>query len=305
MTSPGTATAPEQTYPLSTRVAVEALGSFFVVFAGLATALFNSTGSASAVGFAYGLALLAVIVAFGHISGGYFNPAFALGMAVAGRIKWLAAVLFMVAQTVGALLSAVVIYAIMKVMPAGSTPELPKLFGSLANGFDAHSPSQVPMVGVLIVDVVATAVIVGIILAATSARNKNVLAPVAIGLSFAVALTVTMPLSNGSLNPARATSVIFLAEPWAMGQVWLFWLAPLFGAALAAAVYRTFQPVPVAALDAGDADAATVVGKAPAVVQDQDDAQDDGALPKPVPAAEASEDEGRDDAQDFFDSPKK
>ena len=303
MTTPGTATAPVQTYPLGTRVAVEALGSFFVVFAGLATALFNSSGSASTVGFAYGLALLAVIVAFGHISGGYFNPAFSLGMAVAGRIKWLAAVLYMVAQAVGGMIAAVVIYALIKVLPAGSTPAISKLFGSLANGFDSHSPSQVPMVGVLIVDVVATAVIVGIILAATSARNKTVLAPIAIGLAFAVAVTVTMPLSNGSLNPARSIAVVFLADSWALGQLWLFWLAPLFGAALAAAIYRSFQPAVHAVVELDDAVAADA--ETPAV----EEAEDDGALPKPVPAAKSHQvsesGAGKDDAQEFFDKPQK
>ena len=105
MTSSGTATAPVQAYPLSTRVAIEGLGSFFIVFAGLGTALFNATGSAATVGFAYGLAMVAAIISFGHISNGYFNPAFSLGMAVAGRLKYSAMALYIVAQTVGAVLA--------------------------------------------------------------------------------------------------------------------------------------------------------------------------------------------------------
>lgn len=240
MTSPGT--VPAQAHPLSTRVAIEGLGSFFIVFAGLGTALFNAAGSGATVGFAYGLAMVAVIISFGHISNGYFNPAFSLGMAVAGRLKFSAMALYIVAQTVGAVLASVVWLGMMMVMPAGATPATHELFGALANGFDAHSPSQVPMIGVAIVEVVAVAVLTAVLLGVTSPRNKSTLGPVAVGLAFAVAVGITMPLSNGSLNPARATSVVFLADSWVAGQLWLFWLAPLVGAALAAAICRSFSP---------------------------------------------------------------
>lgn len=302
MTSPATAphTTPGAAYPLNTRIAVEALGSFFIVFAGLGTALFSGTASSATVGFAYGIALMVALVSFGHISGGYFNPALSLAMAVAGRLKWLAMVLYMVAQVIGGILAAAVFYVLLKVMPAGSTPEIHTLFASLANGFDSHSPSKVPMVGVLIVEIIAMAVLVAVILGATAARNKTTLAPLGIGLAFAVAITITVPLSNGSLNPARATAVVFLADSWALGQLWLFWLAPLFGAALAAALYRSFQPAPAPvgspaeedrADDAGAPDAATVVAPSPTDAQEQ--------LPKPVPAAPS------DEARDFFDGPRK
>ncbi|MEO8220114.1 MAG: aquaporin [Specibacter sp.] len=305
MTTPGTATA--HAYPLSTRVAIEGLGSFFIVFAGLATALFGVAGSGSTVGFAYGLAMVAAIIAFGHISNGYFNPAFSLGMAVAGRLKFPAMALYMVAQTVGAVLASAVVLALVKVVPG--TPETPKLFAALANGFDAHSPSQVPMVGVLIVEIVAVAVLTALILGITSARNTTTLGPIGIGLGFAVAVGVTMPLSGGSLNPARATSVVFLAESWAAGQLWLFWLAPLFGAALAAAIFRSFAPAvslveadlahdavaPAATIAAGDSAAAV--------------ATDADQLSRPVPAS-GKESAGSgsaaiDDARAFFDGPKK
>ncbi|POH59834.1 aquaporin [Arthrobacter glacialis] len=333
MTTPGTATA--HAYPLSTRVAIEGLGSFFIVFAGLATALFSATGSGSTVGFAYGLAMVAVIISFGHISNGYFNPAFSLGMAVAGRLKYSAMALYIVAQTVGGLLATAVLLALVKVMPAGATPETPKLFGALANGFDSHSPSQVPMVGVLIVEIVAVAVLTALILGITSARNTTSLGPVGIGLGFAVAIGITMPLSNGSLNPARATSVVFLAESWAAGQLWLFWLAPLFGAALAAAIFRSFAPS--ASLVAADLTDDAAAPAADAATIDSSDSSDSSAtqvetdkLPKPVPASghdgaaarKAAPTEGAktdgadsdsaatdraviDDAQAFFDGRKK
>ncbi len=316
MTSSGTATAPVHAYPLGTRVAIEGLGSFFIVFAGLGTALFSSGGSGYTVGFAYGLAMVAAIVCFGHVSNGFFNPAFSLGMAVAGRLKFSAALLYMVAQTVGAVLASAVWLAMMKVMPAGAAPETPKLFSALANGFDAHSPSQVPMIGVLIVELVAVAILTAMLLGATSVRNKSVLGPVAVGLAFAVAVSITMPLTNGSLNPARATSVVFLAESWAAGQLWLFWLAPLFGAALAAAIYRSFAPSKAlpAVMD-DDETSLAAPAPAPAVVADADE---DQAPFAPVPASSvntATLDEGDaaavktqrsvDDAQAFFDEPKK
>ncbi len=313
MTSSGTATGPAQAYPLSTRVAIEGLGSFFIVFAGLGTALFSSGGSGYTVGFAYGLAMVAAIVAFGHVSNGFFNPAFSLGMAVAGRLNFSAALLYMVAQTVGAVLASAVWLVMMKVMPSGATPDMPKLFAALANGFDAHSPSQVPMIGVLIVELVAAAVLTALLLGATSVRNKSTLGPVAVGLAFAVAVSITMPLTNGSLNPARATSVVFLAESWAAGQLWLFWLAPLFGAALAAAIYRSFAPSK-ALPEVMDDDVASpeFLAPAPAVVAE---AEDEPAAAAPVPASNTTAGNGAakaghtgrgvDDAQAFFDSPKK
>ncbi|MGA7205607.1 MAG: aquaporin [Specibacter sp.] len=305
MTTSGTAQAPVQPYPLSTRIAVEALGSFFIVFAGLATALFSPT--VSTVAFAYGLALVASVISFGHISNGYFNPAFSLAMAVAGRIKWIPAVLFMVAQTIGALLSALILYALVKVMPAAATSGVSEIFGTLGNGYDAHSPAKVPMVGVLIIEIVAMALLVAVLLGATSVRNKGVLAPLSIGLAFAVAMTISMPISNGSLNPARATSVVFLADSWALGQLWLFWLAPLFGAALAAAIYRSFLPAG-APVEADDAAASPIAE--PADAPSEEPAAAAGvSLPKPVSAAEANAvatpavipAAKKNDAQDFFD----
>ncbi|WP_207344146.1 aquaporin [Arthrobacter sp. E3] len=299
-TATATATTTEQAYPLSTRVAIEGLGSFFIVFAGLGMALFSSGGAGTTVGFAYGLAMVAAIISFGHISNGYFNPAFSLGMAVAGKLKFSAMALYIVAQTVGALLASVVWLALMKVMPAGATPETPKLFGALANGFDAHSPSQVPMVGVLIVEIVAVAALTAMILGVSSARNKTTLGPIAIGLAFAVAVSITMPLSNGSLNPSRATSVVFLADSWALGQLWLFWLAPLFGAALAAAIFRSFAPtkVPTVSVPVGFA---TLTDDAEAAATDDGViAPAQAATPVPAAAPEAAR-----DAQAFFDAPKK
>lgn len=317
MTSSGTAKAPAQAYPLSIRTAIEGLGSFIIVFAGLGTALFSPAGSGSTIGFAYGLAMVAAIISFGHVSNGYFNPAFSLGMAVAGRLKFSAAGLYIVAQTVGAILASAVWLAMMKVMPAEATPETAKLFGALANGFDTHSPSSVPMIGVLIVEFVLVGVLTAMLLGATSPRNKTVLGPISIGIAFAIAVAITMPLSNGSLNPARATSVVFLAESWAVGQLWLFWLAPLFGAALAAAVYRSFaaseKNVPLLADDAETpsaplaAEASSAASETAAALSIEKSGEtgvaDKGDAAADVDDAPAAK--SVDDAQAFFDAPKK
>ena len=305
MTSSGT--SPVHAHPLSTRVAVEGLGSFFIVFAGLGTALFSAAGAGTTVGFAYGLAMVAAIISFGHISNGYFNPAFSLGLAIAGRLKFSAMALYIVAQTVGAVLASVVWLGMMMVMPTGATPATPQLFGALANGFDAHSPSQVPMIGVLIVELVAVAVLTGLLLGATSARNKTTMGPIAIGLAFAVAVAVTMPLSNGSLNPARATSVVFLADSWAAGQLWLFWVAPLFGAALAAAIYRSFAPAQPATVSVTEAAAVPEITLVTVpVTYDADASSGEPATTASAESAYVPPTDGEiDDAQAFFDAPKK
>jgi aquaporin Z len=254
--------------------------------------------------------MAAAIISFGHITNGYFNPAFSLGMAVAGRLKFSAMALYMVAQTVGAVLASAVWLAMMQVMPSGATPETPALFGALANGFDAHSPSQVPMIGVLIVEIVAVAVLTAMVLGVTSARNKTTLGPVAIGVAFAVAVGITMPLSNGSLNPARATSVVFLADSWAAGQLWLFWLGPLVGAALAAAIFRSFSSHVPAGLETGTSladDGATAGPVASEAGADDEGAEAVVAPAAPVPASsiDSGRTGGANDAQAFFDGTRK
>ena len=308
MTSPGTvpdtaavsaASAAAPVYPLTTRLAAEATGTFLLVFAGLGTALFNSSTSAFPVGMAFGVALIAGIIAFGHISGGHFNPAVSLGLAILGKIKWLEMVWYWIVQIVGALLASVVLFAILKVLPAvtGGTSGLTtqKLFDSLANGYGAHSPSQVPLIGVLLVEAVGTAIFVAVVMGATSSKNKTQLAPIGIGLALAMAITVALPLSNGAMNPARATAVVFFADSWAAGQLWLFWVAPLFGGAIAAVIFKAFAPAKAVVL--GDVD----------VEDDDDDDAEEGTiasagtvtptLPAPIPATDTK------DAQDFFDGP--
>ncbi|WP_427018453.1 aquaporin [Pseudarthrobacter sp. P1] len=296
-----TATATAGGYSLAGRLAAEGLGTFLLVLAGLGIALFNGASSNFPVGIGFGLALVAGIIAFGHMSGGHFNPAVTLGAAIVGRIKWIDALWYAITQVVSAALASVVLFSVLKVLPAITAGNgqltTATLFNSLANGYDTHSPNGVVLAGAFLIEAVVTAVFVAVFLAATSPRVNNVLAPVGIGLAFAVLLTVALPLTNGSLNPARSTAVVFFADGWATEQLWLFWVAPLVGAAIAAVTFRVFTPAaPVAAVvpDAGvddedededDDEVAVVAAVAPAA-----------ALPQPVPAAN--------DAQDFFDKPE-
>ncbi|HEV7168738.1 MAG TPA: aquaporin [Micrococcaceae bacterium] len=325
-------------YSLAARLSAEGLGTFLLVFAGLGIALFNGAGNQTAlpVGFGFGLALVAGIIAFGHISGGHFNPAVSVAAAIAGKIKWLHTLWYAVAQVVGATLGTLVLFIILNIFPAVTssngklTPQT--LFNNLANGYADHSPSQIPLAGALLIEVVGTAIFVAVILGATQARANTTLAPVAIGLTLAVVITVALPLTNASINPARSTAAVFFAEPWAAGQLWLFWVAPLLGAAVAGLVYRAFAvPVPaaevglvsaaveeeeieaeeqarstkaVAESPAGDA---AVPNRADAVVGNQTGAAAGRTpgLPGPVPAnIDREQAPTSSDAQDFFDNPQ-
>ncbi|WP_035749207.1 aquaporin [Arthrobacter sp. 35W] len=296
------ASAPAGGFPLAGRLAAEGLGTFLLVFAGLGIALFNGASSNFPVGIAFGLALVAGLIAFGHISGGHFNPAVTLGSALSGATKWIEALWYVLVQVVSATLATLVLFALLKVFPAitGGNGQLTTqtLFNTLANGYGDHSPNQVPLIGALLIEVVATGIFVAVILGATSARANKALAPVGIGLALAVLLTVTLPLTNGSLNPARSTAVVFFADGWASEQLWLFWVAPLLGAALAGLFFRAFAastPAAVVAVHLSDAVAdADVIDDAAVEATPEETTI---VLPQPVPASN--------DAQDFFDKPEK
>ncbi|MDQ6740896.1 MAG: aquaporin [Actinomycetota bacterium] len=332
---------------LAARLFAEALGSFLLVFAGLGIALFNGSGSSAAVpvGIGFGLALIAGLIAFGHVSGGHFNPAVSFAAALAGRIKWIHALWYVLVQVAAATVGTLVLFALLQVLPAvsGSGGKLTThtLFNSLANGFDAHSPSTVPLAGALLIEVVCTAIFVAVVLGATQARANRTLAPIGIGLAFAAVITVALPVTNASINPARSTAVVFFADGWAAEQLWLFWVAPLLGAAVAGLLFRAFsatigvtaagvsglnvEEVGEFELDEDEVEAGTTDGGADvgalangagggrrgrrAAVLETDPAVNApvSELPGPVPAAGAPAGTGATktpattDAQDFFD----
>jgi len=247
---------------LVARLGAEAFGTFVLVLAGLGVALYaaiNQSGTL-AVALAFGIAVLAGAAAVGHVSGGHFNPAVTLGAAIGGRTAWRDLLPYWIAQLVGgAVAAAVVFITIPKTLPALFQKADPReLFSGVANGFGTHSPlygtvqtatqgaqtSEFTLLTALLVEAVVTAVFVGVILGVTDRRSNKVQAPVAIGLVLSVLILVAMPVTNASLNPARSTAAAIFSDSWAFQQLWVFWVAPLVGAALAGLVYRAFAAEP-------------------------------------------------------------
>jgi aquaporin Z len=219
------------------RLSAEFFGTFWLVFAVLGTAIFAAGFPDVGVGFtgvalAAGLAVLTMCYAVGPISGGHFNPAVSFGLAVAGRLAWRDLVPYWVAQVVGAAVAAVIIYLIARGgadFTAG---------GFAANGYDALSPGGYGMGSAFLVEVVLTAGFVMVILGATSHEASPGFGPIAIGLALTVVHLIGIPVSNASVNPARSIASVLFAQNGALGQLWLFILAPLIGGAIGAALWR-------------------------------------------------------------------
>jgi aquaporin Z len=224
------------------RVAAELFGTFWLVLGGCGSAVFAAAFvSADAVslgiGFlgvalAFGLTVLTAVYAFGTVSGGHFNPAVTLGAAIAGRVEWKALVPYWLAQVVGGLLGGLTIFVIAKGRP-GFDP----VGNMAANGFGDHSPAGFSLWSVIVAEVVLTAVFLWVILGATEDRAPKGFAGLAIGLCLTLIHLVSIPISNTSVNPARSTGVAFFNAAGAPGQLWVFWLAPLVGAAIAGVLY--------------------------------------------------------------------
>ena len=219
------------------KLSAEIFGTFWLVFAVLGTAMFAAGFPDVGVGFigvafAAGVAVLTAAYAVGGISGGHFNPAVSLGLAVAGRFEWKDLPGYWIAQLVGGALAALIVYVV-------GTGDADFLVGSFAaNGYDAASPGGYSMLAVLVIEVVLTAAFVIVILGATSAAAPAGFAPIAIGLALFVAHLIGIPVSNASLNPARSIASALFGGGVAWAQIWMFIVAPLAGGALGAVIYR-------------------------------------------------------------------
>ena len=202
-----------------------------------ATAVFLPEGISVGIGLlgvaiAFGLTVLTGVYAFGTISGGHFNPAVTLGAALAKRVEWKALPAYWTVQVIGGLLAGLVIYLIAKGKQGFSAT------GSMAaNGFGAHSPGGYSLSAVIVTEVVLTFVFLLVILGSTDDRAPKGFAGLAIGLTLTVIHLVSLPISNTSVNPARSTGVAFFNGDGAPAQLWVFWLAPLIGAAIAGIAY--------------------------------------------------------------------
>ena len=224
------------------RLAAEMFGTFWLVLDGCGSAVFAATvmsddGVLLGIGFlgvslAFGLTVLTGVYAFGTVSGGHFNPAVTLGAAIARRVEWKSLPLYWIVQVVGGLLGGLVIYVIAK-----GRPDFDPTGNMAPNGFGAHSPHGYSLWAVIIAEIVLTAVFLFIILGATEDRAPKGFAGLAIGLTLTLIHLVSIPISNTSVNPARSTGVAFFNGNGAPGQLWVFWLAPLVGAAVAGVLY--------------------------------------------------------------------
>ena len=223
------------------KLLAEGLGTFWLVFGGCGSAILAAGVADVGIGWlgvslAFGLTVLTMAYAVGHISGGHFNPAVTLGLVIAGRHDAKDLVPYWVVQVAGASLAAAVLYVIFS-NGAGFTGA----GGFASNGYGDLSPQGYSMTAALVTEIVLTAVFVVIILGATSSRAPAGFAPIAIGLGLTLIHLISIPVTNTSVNPARSTGVAFFAETGALGQLWLFWAAPLVGAALGALIWKALD----------------------------------------------------------------
>ena len=223
---------------LSNRVAAEFVGTFWLVLGGcgsavLAAAFPNVGIGLLGVAFAFGLTVLTMAFAIGHISGCHLNPAVTFGLVVGGRFKSSDAGPYIIAQVIGAVVAAVLLYVI-----ASGKPGFDLSGGLAANGYGEHSPGGYSLFAGLITEVVMTFMFLMIILGSTDDRAPKGFAPIAIGLGLTLIHLISIPVTNTSVNPARSTSQALFVGGWALQQLWLFWLAPIAGAVLAGGVSR-------------------------------------------------------------------
>lgn len=220
------------------RLSAEAFGTFWLVFGGCGSAVlaagFPEVGiGLLGVSLAFGLTVLTMAYAVGGISGGHFNPAVSLGLALAGRFEMRNLLPYWAAQVVGAIIAGAVLYVIL----AGQA-EFAGVGGFASNGYGVASPGGFSMTSALVMEVVMTAFFLIVILGATAKGAPAGFAPIAIGLCLTLIHLVSIPVTNTSVNPARSTGVALFADGPALAQLWLFWLAPLAGAAIGALIWK-------------------------------------------------------------------
>jgi aquaporin Z len=219
------------------KLAAEFFGTFWLVFGGCGSAVlaagFPEVGiGLLGVSLAFGLTVLTMAYTVGHISGGHFNPAVSLGLAVAGRFGWNELPGYWIAQVLGGLAGAAVLFVI-----ASGAPEW-TAGGFASNGYGELSPGGYSLMAVIVAEVVLTAFFLVIILGSTSKGAPAGFAPIAIGLGLTLIHLISIPVSNTSVNPARSLAAAVFADTGALAQVWVFWAAPLVGAAIGAIIHK-------------------------------------------------------------------
>ncbi len=216
----------------------EFIGTFWLVLGGCGSAVLAAAFPEVGIGllgvsFAFGLTVLTMAYAIGHISGCHLNPAVSIGLCVAGRFSSKELFQYIVAQVLGGIAAAGVLYLI-----ASGKDGFSLSGGFASNGFGEHSPGGYGMVAALVAEVVMTMMFLFVILGSTDKRAPQGFAPIAIGLCLTLIHLISIPVTNTSVNPARSTAVAVFVGDWAVSQLWLFWVAPIAGAVIGAVVYR-------------------------------------------------------------------
>lgn len=226
---------------LAKRSLAELIGTFWLVFGGCGSAVLAAAFPGLGIGFvgvalAFGLTVLTMAFAIGHVSGCHLNPAVSLGLVAGGRFPAKELPAYVAAQLVGAIIAALVLWLI------ASGKAGWEMGGFAANGYGEHSPGGYSMLSALVAELVLTYIFLLVILGSTDPRAPAGFAPIAIGLCLTLIHLISIPVTNTSVNPARSTSQAIFAGGWALSQLWLFWVAPLMGAVLAGATWQLFKP---------------------------------------------------------------
>jgi aquaporin Z len=223
------------------KLVAEFIGTLWLVLGGCGSAVLAAAFPELGIGFAgvalaFGLTVLTMVYAVGHISGAHFNPAVSIGLWVGGRFDKKELLPYIGAQLLGAIAGAGILY----VIASGKAGF--EIGGFAANGYGEHSPGGYSMIAALVAEVVMTFMFLIIILGATHSKAPKGLAGLAIGLALTLIHLISIPVTNTSVNPARSTSQAIFAGGWAIDQLWLFWLAPIVGAVLAGLAYKYMSP---------------------------------------------------------------
>ncbi|MFB2638636.1 aquaporin Z [Shewanella bicestrii] len=226
---------------MSQKMAAEFLGTLWLVLGGCGSAVLAAAFPEVGIGLlgvalAFGLTVLTMAFAIGHISGCHLNPAVSFGLWAGGRFPASELLPYIIAQVAGGIVGAGVLYAI-----ASGQEGFSLAAGFASNGFGEHSPGGYSMMSVLICEIVMTLFFLLVILGATDERAPKGFAPIAIGLCLTLIHLISIPVSNTSVNPARSTGPALLVGDWAVSQLWIFWVAPILGAILAGVIYRYFN----------------------------------------------------------------
>lgn len=220
------------------KYAAEMFGTFWLVLGGCGSAVLAAAFPDVGIGLlgvslAFGLTVLTMAFAIGHISGCHLNPAVSIGLCAGGRFEAKQLLPYMIAQVLGGVIAGGVLFVI-----ASGKEGFDVAAGFASNGYGIHSPGGYSLLAALVTEIVMTMMFLLVILGATDKRAPQGLAPIAIGLCLTLIHLISIPVTNTSVNPARSTGVAIFVGGWAVGQLWLFWVAPVIGAIIGAAVYR-------------------------------------------------------------------